>query len=391
MECKPDDCGGAECANDAECENELENPLMCDSTCQKCVPGGDTGILCDSDADCQYECNEDLQCVFGGGGGICDPYSNKCKQQESTCNELYQCVPDDCGEFPCSADEECYDQPLMCDSKCLRCVPGGDTGVECSFDEECRDLPFGCDEESQCVVGGERGPCDPEDSESCQGEVSADNFNIDYEYCDKVIYFSWQYHSKKNVMEGEFQFRLVNADTGDVVADDWTTFSPTCSGRGCFDGDVNQQAVSMANYESLNHMAYGETYLWQVRVYNVLGNDSGWIDAGEFNTDAHRPPSPVFSVYPTPSNPSAEVNFSNSSECFSSFGEKPCARYSWDFGDKIGTSSDENPSYLYKSKGNYFVVLEACDEKACCLAGLNHAVKDNPNSQPNWKEISPFK
>ena len=369
-QCRPDNCGGKECGVDSECES-LET--FCDRDCKKCVPGGDTGIECSSDVECQYGCtaNNPAQCVFGGAGGICSPYSNDCSSQELRCvlndNGSRQCIKDDCGGEICSTVANCNQTPT-CDSKCQKCVPGGDTRIPCSDD-------------SICKIVNKR----PE----------AKNLNVVNKPCTGNVSFQWTYSDGEN--DPEYYARLEidnNADFlyPEFIEDIKYTYPPALN--------LNQQLVPVK---------YNVGYYWRVMVLERIGisgsQASEWTyydgQSGTTNPElaeiyiktGHPDPSPRFTVSPNPAVVDVPVNFKNSSLCYS---DSEC-NYKWWFGDphtppESPDSTNSSASHSYAVKKTYYTAtLEVCDEQQCCPASRDVTITPKGlKDLPIWKEISPF-
>lgn len=373
-QCRPDNCGGEDCENNADCQNL---PTYCDSTCQKCVPGGknangDFGAPCQSDLECKYGCaniNNNWQCVFGGAGGICNPYGNECQIQESRCNADRQCVADDCGGIACRQNEDC-NQPAYCDSKCQRCVPGGDTGVICQFDSQCQII---------------------NDPPKATNLTAIDN------YCNGIIIFQWNYYDKENDKQTNFWLEIddnSNFSSPEVLrtgvdVNKQIVLLQTAITKQCLVSDYNQGKCT-----PIGNINYNKTYFWRVKVKEITGLESVWT-SGAPHEYAYKHPAPI-SFFESDKDSVAvggTVNFYNKSTCYNdSFGYADCKNYSWLFGDNTG-STDTNTSHAYKSKGSYAVSLLACDETACCypFEKIIPVKASGPLDLPSWKEISPFR
>jgi len=351
-QCRPDNCGGDNCKVDADCQN---SQTFCDSTCQKCVPGGDTGVPCADDAVCQFGCAGDdfPQCVFGGAGAQCNPYDSKCFEESFNCNADRQCVPDECGGASCDpANEgaECQG-PTQCND-CMQCVPGG-TGPLCDTNEDCQ-LQEG---EPPQVTGLTVVP------KPCTGTVS----------------FQWTY-IKGSIENTETHWWLEIYDGATLV----------------FSKNGNSQLNNPHQVEVKN-LEYNKTYKWYVKEQerDLDGNfqDSGWVSA-TYKTPKHADPYSLFAVLPTTITAGGTVNFTESplSTCYGNTGAHVvCKVHNWDFGDNTENVTTINPSHIYTAKGNYTATLTLCDENRCCSSnkGISVDPKDIKDL-PIWKEISPF-
>lgn len=359
-QCRPDNCGGKNCSTDSECTDQ---PTYCDDTCGKCVPGGNTGIPCANDAMCEYGCNVAKQCVFGGAGGICNPYKNECEDQDAKCNIRRQCLKDDCGGADCSTNEDCQDLPTYCDDTCQRCVPGGDTGIPCFEDEECQIVRVPPEAKDLKVV-----------PKPCTGQVS---FQWTYSGSDKEIFARLEIDINPN-------FTSTNKITKDINY-------PT--------SNLNQALIPIKSTASAGSLKYGTTYYWHVRVQAVNGLDSGWTPKSPLQyKNAGRPdPTPKFVLMPTTSAPGGTVNFieSSTSSCYDAKGAVAnCNSRSWNFDDNssVVVTEEKTISHAYRLKGDYNPTLTLCDEtNTCCTASQPLIVTPGGlKDMPIWKEISPF-
>ena len=87
-----------------------------------------------------------------------------------------------------------------------------------------------------------------------------------------------------------------------------------------------------------------------------------------------------FSFSPTDPLVGETVNFTdNTTHCLS------LVSWSWNFGDGVGSSTLQNPSYVYSSAGTYAVRLIACDGNFCDTFTQNITVSPN---EPNLKFYS---
>ncbi len=93
------------------------------------------------------------------------------------------------------------------------------------------------------------------------------------------------------------------------------------------------------------------TYTVTLTVSNAFGNDSEVkTDYINVQTEPQDPPVANFSGTPTSGFEPLTVNFTD----LSTFGP---TTWNWDFGDGVGTSTQQNPSYNYTSYGTYTVSL----------------------------------
>ncbi|MEK7080588.1 MAG: hypothetical protein AAB925_02015, partial [Patescibacteria group bacterium] len=367
--CLPDNCGGALCQEDANCES-LDTQC---NYCQQCVPGGDTGIPCSLDTDCSYTCNNNYQCAFGGGGGICNPFiADDCASQHFKCNEDRQCVLGDDGGASCDPESEdpC---PQELEKRCndyLQCVPGGE-GRPCEYHRDCRG------NEPPSANNLVAGP-----GSYCSGVDGAG-----------LAVFQWDYSDFENDPQTKFWFEIDNNS-------DFS--SPEVARTGA---TSNEQLILVQiplSTELSDYINYNTSYYWRVKVQanaNGFLQESEWAyyrDGETYTYDYNHPaPSPIYSITPKPIAPGGTAIFSNNSRCYNNSGNlTPCASYLWDFGDGATSQIKDPPSHAYdgaRTTGKYSTSLQACDEVSCCVAGVDLPIKaGGPNDLPNWKEISPF-
>jgi gliding motility-associated-like protein len=88
------------------------------------------------------------------------------------------------------------------------------------------------------------------------------------------------------------------------------------------------------------------------------------------------PPTANFSSAP----PSVQVgqNFNFTDLSFSNI-----INWQWDFGDTLGTSTNQHPTYSYDEKGNYTVCLRVTDVAGCMDSICNDVIVFMPPAVPN--------
>jgi len=108
------------------------------------------------------------------------------------------------------------------------------------------------------------------------------------------------------------------------------------------------------------------TYTVTLTVSNAYGNDDE-IKTGYINvqTEPQDPPVADFSGSPTSGFEPLTVNFTDLST-------NGPTTWSWDFGDGVGTSTQQNPTYIYSSYGTYTVSLTVTN-----AIGSDTQTKDN--------------
>lgn len=222
--------------------------------------------------------------------------------------------------------------------------------------------------------------------EACNVDPTATNLSVSSgnssTYCGVTAahYFSWIYSDADNDDQSRFQFQVDNnSDFSSLEVDgDYTGLSnpsPT----------TNNQVVTVVVSPSSGQIAYNTTYYWRVKVYDILGKDSGWVEGTSFTTDAHLYPNIDF-VW-VPNNPSVEedVVFVDQSTIY---GGATKSSWSWIFenGDP-SSSTDQTPIIQFTSTGAKQVSLEVTDSDSfsCSLVRtINSQTK-----LPEYKEVLP--
>lgn len=230
---------------------------------------------------------------------------------------------------------------------------------------------------------------------------TASDLEVNRPECNNFISFSWNYNDQDDDNESKFDFQVSSTSFDDLAPSDIDLCSVCEINRIGVEanypsGSQNSQSVNVSPNPAANSLTYGKTYYWRVRVYDINGSSSAWIEGDSFSTRSFQYPIPEFST-DWPNNTSvwvnrlATVNLTNSSTCYDS--DNICNSYKWNFGDSTPVNTEENPTHTYTSSDQstkeYNVSLEACDEISCCSTNQTLKIK-NPLDIPNWKEISPF-
>ncbi|HOW57821.1 MAG TPA: PKD domain-containing protein [Smithellaceae bacterium] len=289
----------------------------------------------------------------------------------------------------------------------------------------------------ECVVGAGINECSFIDQVCVVNDApSADNLQaLEGSYCTGIAgtgmaIFRWRYIDASGDREMRFQIQI----------DDDSSFASPSVDRiyenlSMNSGSTNEQIVFVKpdpvdDYcdvyglpSSLcDHIAYGETYYWRVKVWDSNGGASAWINGVRYGfPKTHPAPNPQFDILgydsTNPPRPGDTVVFRDhtsfcwnadgdpfacktltSSQCTAASDENGDGRrdcYVWDFGDGTfgyGLSAEGTRSHVYQNAGTYVATLRICDETGCCINSVNLNVKTNKGDSglPDWREISPF-
>ena len=105
---------------------------------------------------------------------------------------------------------------------------------------------------------------------------------------------------------------------------------------------------------------YSKKKLIEVNVGESDDEEEEPLDEGEDEGEDIDPPTAEFAGIPTSGEAPLIVTFNDQS----SPGTGTITGWQWDFGDDMGTSSDQNPSHTYTDAGTYTVDLTATDDNA---------------------------
>jgi len=238
------------------------------------------------------------------------------------------------------------------------------------------------------------------------------HWNITYQstskgdYCSAVSahYFSWTYSDLDGDNEDKFRFQVNDGPLSECDADpslcevdrivdvdlDCSPPSPPC----VIDND---QSVSVVVEPDRDKLVYGTNYHWRVKVWDVNGNDSGWVCYGgdcpgkTFSTEEHRYPMSDFTWFPTKIHMEEEINFQDQSICYdASNNPTPCSSWVWTIPDADYLNDtnrySQNPFVKFKSLGEKTVKLEVSDGKYSCPVSKDIKIKV---PFPSWEEVSP--
>jgi len=215
------------------------------------------------------------------------------------------------------------------------------------------------------------------------------------DYCAVASHsFSWIYSSEPSGNpESRFQFQV----------DDKSDFVDCNAGSNCEvdrdyiglsnpSGSTNQQLVEIMKSPLADQVGYNKSYYWRVKVYDDLGNDSGWTDGGSFTTKPHRYPYVNFSWEPVEPSAKESVQFTNNSVCYDANSDPmdcPGDAYFWIFvGGVPNNSVEQNPVVEFSSKDSKNVTLQIIDaDSNVCQRIKVVEVKPKP---PFWREIIPW-
>ena len=234
--------------------------------------------------------------------------------------------------------------------------------------------------------------------------VETGSAQVEYQnYCGVApevgqVGFKWTYVDDDGDPETRFEFQVDNnADfSSPEVNRNFTGLnnpSPT----------TNTQQVFVIDSPQSDKIVYGQSYWWQVKVYDNQGNDSGWVSGPSFSTVSHAYPYPNFS--PPAQSPSVNesVLFTDNSKCYTAANaEYDCKdgadiQYAWDFnyieaeGFTVDSTNKGDTTTSYPSAGSYKVRLRITDS-SLTPAGVCTTQRQVSVTLPlpEWQEISPF-
>lgn len=175
---------------------------------------------------------------------------------------------------------------------------------------------------------------------------SQGNRSLDYVYVDQMYI---EYSSGTNPPVVDFSGSPISGDAPLAVQfTDLSTNNPTSWSWDFGDGS----GTSTAQNPSYTYQSAG-TYTVTLTATNAYGSDTetktDYITVTQPSTD---PPVADFSGTPTSGDYPLAVQFTDLST------NNPTS-WSWDFGDGVGTSTAQNPSYTYNAAGTYTVSLTA--------------------------------
>ena len=149
---------------------------------------------------------------------------------------------------------------------------------------------------------------------------------------------------------------------------------------------VNEETNSSSERSVADGLSFGGTYYWRLKVKDSQGAwSSDWIYPSPTSFTAPvRWPDPSFTWNPEDPLAEEEIDFNGSVNYCSS-----CS-YLWNFGDGVGTSTLQDPTYEY-SEGNkvYSVSFRATSGSRSCEI-RNDLNVGSALQLPEWKEVVPF-
>jgi PKD repeat protein len=133
-----------------------------------------------------------------------------------------------------------------------------------------------------------------------------------------------------------------------AIVDAATVFTNTSTGAEplSYEWDFGDDTVIDDSENPTHVFTVEDTYTVVLTVTNPWG-----VDSAEMTISAYTTPSASFFFNPNAYYPGDDVAFTNGSN-----GTGPLS-YEWDFGDGVGTSTDEDPTYAYAESGVYTVKL----------------------------------
>ena len=220
-------------------------------------------------------------------------------------------------------------------------------------------------------------------------EPSATNLNRNVpDFCSAspAYFFSWIYSDTDLDEQSRFDFQA--DDSGATFPS--PEINRSYSGLSNPSPTTNNQAVTILLSPQADHLTYGHTYNWRVRVYDGSGLDSEWVSGTAFTTPSHHSPFCNFIWSPTSLNPEEVVNFNDTSICYDA-GENviPCVGWSWIFTDgNPATSTQQNPTVEFTTSGTKNVTLTVIDSFGSqCSIARQVVVSLLPSK---WREIRPW-
>ncbi|GAB5491414.1 MAG: hypothetical protein Phog2KO_16290 [Phototrophicaceae bacterium] len=139
------------------------------------------------------------------------------------------------------------------------------------------------------------------------------------------------------------------ASPNPVTVNELVAFSNTSTNADSYAWDFGDGVGTSADANPSYAYATAGTYTVTLTANGAGGSNQ--ITADVVVNDAIPAPVAGFTASPNPVTVNELVAFSNTSS--------NADTYAWDFGDGVGTSADENPSYAYATAGTYTVTLTA--------------------------------
>lgn len=163
-------------------------------------------------------------------------------------------------------------------------------------------------------------------------------------------------------------------------------------------GNTDSDCANFLRYRA----GSGETYSWEVIVYDSMGAASAAKPGSIFFFADHQYPDIDFSP-PVPSSfiVNSSIDFINNSACYGT--GFPCSTFAWDFCGGITnpalqaqgncatadrTSNLQNPSHIYDVSGAYDIILTVTDNDGYACSNPSNT-KVLGSVKPKWKEVVP--
>jgi len=192
-----------------------------------------------------------------------------------------------------------------------------------------------------------------------------------------LLSFEWTYYDADPDNQESFDFKVNDVNN---VNDPNPKIDRTVDGLNNPSGTVNTQSLLVG--EDLD---YGKVYYWWVRVSDLTGRSSNWIQGPNFDTPAHSYPWPDFSYAPAEPSQEETVEFTDTSLIY---GGATASSWLWRFQDgNPETSLEQNTSSIFDTNGNKTVSLTTADTSGySCTNSKDVSIQIK---LPDWKEVSP--
>ncbi len=217
----------------------------------------------------------------------------------------------------------------------------------------------------------------------CNQSPTATNLNIvKGDYCTSPShFFSWIYSDGDGDTESQFQFQMDN--NSDFSS---AEINRTYSGLSNPSPTTNNQTVIVAVSPGADQIGYNTTYYWQVKVWDSMGADSGWVQGSSFKTELHQYPTIDFDWAPENPSENEDVSFTDQSTVY---GGASKSALSWTFEDgNPASSSQQNPIIQFTDNGSKQVTLKVTDSDGFFCPGSKTV--NVQFTLPDWREILPW-
>jgi len=238
-----------------------------------------------------------------------------------------------------------------------------------------------------CVASCAPSPNQPPSATS----LSNNNSTLDYcSYTPSYIILSWVFSDEPGDTQGAYRVQVTRQSDG-------TTYD-----SGQRSGIISSITAQTINTEKgSNFIWYGDSYTWQVKVWDNHDAESAWASGSFFTTPKHAYPDvyPPYDFIWNPLKPAVGENtqFTDRSACYNinnnpvpCSGNGPCGTpWCWTFQNgNPANSKQQNPLVKFLSTGAKSVTLRVTDSD-----GFICQTQKTVSSQlplPEWIEISPF-